>query len=197
MDTPFLIAIVDLNYLKDEIRWFQKAQLLLEATKERPWLKVQLRTKTPISKKVLSILYKDNATMGSCHWNLCQPLPGPVAHVHLPESKARECPESNFSVSVHSIETAIGSHLKTAKWIQMAPIFKPTHKPGRPVGLPTLKCLCSKSSLPVVAAGGITPDTVPQVSKTGVVGVASIGYVMRAKKPILAAQELYQSFISS
>jgi hypothetical protein len=195
MDTAFLIAIVDLNYLKDENRWLQKSQLLLEAAKELPWLKVQLRTKTPISEKTVSCLYKEYASMSSCHWNLSQPLPGPVAHRHLPEAKAMDFAGSNFSVSVHSIEVATKSQMKVAKWIQMAPIFEPTHKSGQPVGLSTLKSLCKISNIPVVAAGGITPDNVAQVSKTGVVGIASIGHVLQTQKPILAAQQLYRAFL--
>jgi len=60
--------------------------------------------------------------------------------------------------------------------------FSPT-KNVPVIGLQTLKQIVSNVKIPVVAIGGITLKSLPQVLKTGVAGVAVLSAIMQAEAP--------------
>jgi len=124
MDTPKLIAIVDHTYLKDDKRWHGLALDLLEATPLYEWLNVQLRCKTFVRPTLLHDLYKRYANHDSCHWNMAQPLPGPVAHRHLPQHASLP-QKGSFSRAIHSLNDLPFLEAPEPRWLQLAPIFVP------------------------------------------------------------------------
>ena len=194
MDTPKLIAIVDRTYLKNDKKWHTLARDLLEAAPLHEWLCVQLRCKAPVKTELLQDLYERYADKTSCHWNLAQSLPGPVAHRHLPQRSP--LPESgSFSRSIHSLNDLCSTPLRRPEWFQLAPIFSPTHKAGQPLGLPTLKAACQKSTIPIIAVGGITKENARSACLAGASGIGSIGNILSAPCPFSAAEELYNHFM--
>jgi thiamine-phosphate pyrophosphorylase len=92
-------------------------------------------------------------------------------------------PRAMIGLSIHSIgETA---HLRGADYAIVGPVFATRSKPGygRALGRAGLSAITKASSVPVIAIGGITVDTVPEVMASGASGIAVMGGVMRADNP--------------
>lgn len=85
-------------------------------------------------------------------------------------------------VSTHSIEEAIEAERDGADFITFGPVFYTPSKAayGEPVGLDTLRKVCSTLSIPVLAIGGIKPDNVRDVLDCGAKGVAVISAILGA-----------------
>lgn len=89
---------------------------------------------------------------------------------------------------------AIKAQHHGAQWVQLAPIFQPTHKPGRPIGVNTLQDISQNLTIPVVGAGGISLRNADSVIQAGAYGVASIGTLLCANNPINTAVKMFDSF---
>ena len=59
-----------------------------------------------------------------------------------------------------------------------------------PRGVEQLKDICENVTIPVIAIGGITPETIDQLKQTNVHGVAVMSYVMESKDPKSALMKL-------
>jgi thiamine-phosphate pyrophosphorylase len=108
-----------------------------------------------------------------------------VAHgVHLrgdsmPAARVRAVTPPGFLVgrSVHGVDearqaTAAGG----LDYLVFGPVFPTASKPGHPgVGVQALTTVVRATPVPVLAIGGITPDTMTQVLDAGAAGVAGIG----------------------
>ena len=122
-----------------------------------------------------------------------------VTGVHLP---ARGLPASlirsrwgarlRVGVSTHSLEEAAAAETMGADLITFGPVFATESKLsyGPPVGLPALRAVVAAARIPVLAIGGITPDRVAEVVKTGAAGVATISAVLGAADMAAAVGEL-------
>lgn len=67
----------------------------------------------------------------------------------------------------------------------------PSKAPGHPAtGTAALSAAVEAASVPVLAIGGITPERIPQVAKTGAAGVAAIGWLADAARRGTLASEL-------
>jgi thiamine-phosphate pyrophosphorylase len=84
----------------------------------------------------------------------------------------------NFLVgaSCHSKESAVSAAHDGADYIFFGPIFATPSKAayGAPQGLERLSEVCSSVSIPVLAIGGITPDSAPACLAAGATGIAAI-----------------------
>ncbi|MFN3479937.1 MAG: thiamine phosphate synthase [Thermodesulfovibrionales bacterium] len=87
-----------------------------------------------------------------------------------------------IGVSTHSVAEAIEAEKEGADFITLGPVFYTPSKAGygEPLGLNTLKKVCSSVSLPVLAIGGIKPDTIKEVIGSGAKGVAVISAILGA-----------------
>jgi thiamine-phosphate pyrophosphorylase len=103
--------------------------------------------------------------------------------VHLPStglqiSDIREWLPSNLwiGVSVHTIPEIRRACEQKADYLLMGHIFPTRSKLdfGPPVGLHRLRKACSSFSVPIFGLGGITPDSIESVLKTGAAGVAGV-----------------------
>lgn len=84
--------------------------------------------------------------------------------------------------STHSIDQAIIANNLPVDYIAFGPIF-PTNSKKNPdpvVGLEKLRQVCAAVAKPVVAIGGITFQTAPEVLDAGAASVAVIGDLLRA-----------------
>ncbi len=97
-----------------------------------------------------------------------------------------------IGVSTHSFDEALTAEKEGADFIVFGPVYFTPSKAryGTPQGLPTLKKLVEKISLPIYAIGGVKSDNVSQTKKTGARGVALISAVISARDPKLAAEEI-------
>jgi thiamine-phosphate pyrophosphorylase len=97
-----------------------------------------------------------------------------------------------IGASTHSMNEALAAEAAGADFILFGPVYFTPSKAtyGNPQGLERLQEVVEKISLPVYAIGGIKPENVAAVKKTGARGAALISAVMSAEEPAAAVREL-------
>jgi thiamine-phosphate pyrophosphorylase len=108
----------------------------------------------------------------------CQSLHVPLAQLRQlsPEEKSRF---PMLGTSCHSAEDAREAQALGADYIFAGHIFDTACKRGLPGrGLPFLADVCTATTLPVYAIGGITPERVPSVLAAGAKGVCIMSAAM-------------------
>lgn len=102
----------------------------------------------------------------------------------MPPSAARMVRDGLIiGVSTHSLEEAIGAERDGADFITLGPVFYTPSKAqyGEPLGLDTLKRVCSSVSIPVFAIGGIKTEHIKDVLESGAKGVAVISAILGSR----------------
>jgi thiamine-phosphate pyrophosphorylase len=84
-----------------------------------------------------------------------------------------------ISVACHSDEDVLRA--EGADYAILAPIFKPLSKTDSrpPLGLPALRRIVNRASVPVIALGGITSENAAACIEAGAAGVAGITLLRR------------------
>jgi thiamine-phosphate pyrophosphorylase len=101
-------------------------------------------------------------------------LPLPVARRWLGAGRV-------IGISTHTLEEARRAIDEGADYLAVGPIFATAIKATRtPVGLDAIRRVRAMTGIPLVAIGGITPDTVGEVIRAGAVGAAVISAVCGA-----------------
>ena len=92
--------------------------------------------------------------------------------------------------STHSVTEAEAAASDKADYVVLGPIFATPSKAafGPPLGVAALTG--ARAGCPVIAIGGVTPDTVPTLRAAGAYGVAVIRAVLDADEPAAAARSL-------
>ena len=98
----------------------------------------------------------------------------------MPASRVRPLAPIGFLIgrSVHSVSEAVEVAADGgADYLLFGAVFATGSKPGQaPAGLHALAAVSSAVYLPVLAVGGISRDTAPQLAATGCAGFAAIGW---------------------
>jgi thiamine-phosphate pyrophosphorylase len=98
----------------------------------------------------------------------------------LPASRARALAPIGFLIgrSVHSVDEAVSAGAGGGlDYLLFGTVFATPSKPGQaPAGVAALAEVSSAVSIPVLAVGGISRETVPQLAGTGCAGFAAIGW---------------------
>jgi len=104
--------------------------------------------------------------------------------LHLPGSAPWEGVRSRvrglLGASCHSVDDLHMAAEIGADYATLSPVFSPLSKPSdirEPMGIDGLQEAISSAPLPVFALGGITNTSAPDVAKTDIHGVASMGYL--------------------
>lgn len=96
-------------------------------------------------------------------------------------------------VSVQTVEAALMAQEKGADYLGVGAVFSTdTKKDADHVSLSTLKAICEAVQIPVVAIGGIGKDNIPELSGTGVHGVAVVSAIFAQEDIITATKKLKQ-----
>ncbi len=96
-----------------------------------------------------------------------------------------------IGISTHSVEQAREAEAAGADYIGFGPLFPTMTKDAGPhQGAERLRLLRNAVTLPVLAIGGITPDTLAEAMQAGADGVAVISAVLSAPDPGAAARDL-------
>jgi thiazole tautomerase (transcriptional regulator TenI) len=99
-------------------------------------------------------------------------------------------PHLHVGCSVHSLEEAKRAEQKGADSIVYGHIFKTDSKKGMaPRGLQQLDKIVRSISVPVTAIGGITPENVQDVLRSGVKGIAVMSGIFGACNPLQTTVE--------
>ncbi len=100
----------------------------------------------------------------------------------LPLSKARTIigDTAIIGVSTHNLKEAINAQKAGADYIGVGAIFKTQTKPSaRHTGLNTLREICKKVNIPVVAIGGINAQNYGRILRAGASGAALCSYLFK------------------
>jgi thiamine-phosphate pyrophosphorylase len=105
-------------------------------------------------------------------------------------------PDLSIGVSTHNHAQALAAATGGADYLGFGPIFGTGSKlnPDPIVGLDALAAVCRDVSLPVVAIGGITLDTVGAVAQAGASAAALIAAVTSAPDPTAAGLQVAAAF---
>ena len=103
-------------------------------------------------------------------------------------------PQKLIGYSAHSLEESRIAQQSGADFLLFGPIYFTSSKAsyGAPQGLEALKKIVENVALPVYAIGGIKTDSVIDVRRTGVKGVALISAIIGANEPKGAAASMVE-----
>lgn len=102
----------------------------------------------------------------------------------LPVSVARQVlgSEKILGVTAKTVKRALEAEEGGADYLGTGAIFPTTTKENAPITLiSTLKTICQRVAIPVVAIGGLTSDNIDQLIGTGIAGVAVVRDLMQAE----------------
>ena len=102
----------------------------------------------------------------------------------LPVSVARQVlgPDKILGVTAKTVKRAIEAEEGGANYLGTGAIFPTTTKENAPITLiSTLKTICQRVAIPVVAIGGLTSENIDQLIGTGIAGVAVVRDLMQAE----------------
>ena len=102
----------------------------------------------------------------------------------LPVSVARQVlgPEKILGVTAKTVKRALEAEEGGADYLGTGAIFPTTTKENAPITLiSTLKTICQRVAIPVVAIGGLTSENIDQLIGTGITGVAVVRDLMQAE----------------
>ena len=113
----------------------------------------------------------------------------------LPVSVARQVlgPEKILGVTAKTVKRALEAEEGGANYLGTGAIFPTTTKENAPITLiSTLKTICQRVTIPVVAIGGLTSENIDQLIGTGIAGVAVVRDLMQAED----IEEKTQAFLT-
>ena len=102
----------------------------------------------------------------------------------LPVPIARQVlgPDKILGVTAKTIKRALEAEEGGANYLGTGAIFPTTTKENAPITLiSTLKTICQRVAIPVVAIGGLTSENIEQLIDTGIAGVAVVRDLMQAE----------------
>lgn len=102
----------------------------------------------------------------------------------LPVPVARQVlgPEKILGVTAKTVKRALEAEEGGANYLGTGAIFPTTTKENAPITMiSTLKTICQRVAIPVVAIGGLTSENIDQLIGTGIAGVAVVRDLMQAE----------------
>lgn len=99
-------------------------------------------------------------------------------------TKARKILGKNkiIGISAHNVEEAIAAEQNGADYLGAGAVFcTSTKTDASPLTLESLRDICQRVSIPVVAIGGIDDNNICKLSGTGISGVAVISVILRSR----------------
>ena len=102
----------------------------------------------------------------------------------LPVSVTRQVlgPDKILGVTAKTVKRALEAEEGGADYLGTGAIFPTTTKENAPITLiSTLKTICQRVAIPVVAIGGLTSENIDQLAATGIAGVAVVRDLMQAE----------------
>jgi thiamine-phosphate diphosphorylase len=191
-----LYLIADRDSFDDDDAWLAAIAAVapFAATVPRVGLQVRIRGRAPAdeAKLVEAALRRIGPARDRALLNATAAPATGYAGVHWPEAalmrERRRGRALAIGASVHSIGALRQAETAGATFAVFGPVFDPSTKPVRGVGVDALHEVASAARIPVLALGGVTPERVAACLEAGASGVAVVSGVFRAKKPMSAAR---------
>ena len=188
---PKIIIVAERDTCATTTAWMERIQLFAQHLHLFPHVLLQIRAKTQPSLRWSALasipLHPQVVVNGS-------PLEFSLAQMEMMHFPQREAPSTRppfpFGMSIHHPDDPNRyAHLRPL-YYQLGPIFSPLSKEGTGKGCTLISQTRRYTRTPIIAVGGITPESVAIVLESGAQGVASSGYLMRHPEPISALNEL-------
>ncbi len=157
---------------------------------------VHLREQAPddelvtIGKEILALCEKHDAKLiVNKRIDLVKQINAHGAHLNnkeaIKEALQELGKEAVIGYSAHS-KQEITELPEGVSYSYLSPIFAPRSKQDAraPMGVKELEVVVSKSSIPVIALGGISPENIIQCKKAGIAGIAGISCFMSEAKTL-------------
>lgn len=108
------------------------------------------------------------------------------------EARSLLGPDKFIGSSAHDVKEAILAQRQGADFLVCGSVFGSSAQTDAVVALerPELWRICKAAGVPVIAAGGITPQNAPLLIATGIVGIAVSRSLFYAPNKLIAAHEL-------
>ena len=188
---PKIIIIAERDCCPTTTAWMDRIQLFAQHLHLFPHVLLQIRAKTQPSLRwdaLANIPHHPQVVVNG------SPLEYSLARMEMMHFPQRDAPSTRpffpFGMSIHHpTDPYRYEHLRPL-YYQLGPIFSPLSKEGAGKGCTLISQTRKHTSTPIVAVGGITPESIANVLEAGAQGVASSGYLMRHPKPISALTEL-------
>lgn len=105
-------------------------------------------------------------------------------------------PNRKIGVSTHSIAEAVSAEREGADFVVFGPVYWTPSKAafGPPQGTDALSAVVAAIRIPVLAIGGIVPERVSEVRRSGAAGVAVVSAILEAASPESAARSLVEAW---
>ena len=116
-----------------------------------------------------------------------------VGQDDAPVSLARRIlgPDTIVGLSTHRPEELERAVLEDVDYISAGPVEPTPTKPGRPgTGLTYVQQASARSTVPVFVTGGVTPETIPSLARSGVRHFVVVRYLTEASDARAAARAL-------
>ena len=114
----------------------------------------------------------------------------------LPVAAARRVlgPDTLIGVSTHDVTQAVAAERDGADYIGVGPVFATTSKENALAarGIDLVRAVRAAVRCPIVAIGGIGPDTAADVRRAGANSVAMIGALVRASDVASAVRDVLE-----
>ena len=124
-----------------------------------------------------------------------------IGQTDIPIAAAREILDKDaiIGVSADNLEQAMQAEMDGADYVGFGPVFSTSTKldAGPVSGLDTLKQVCEKVEVPVVAIGGIGIMNITSVSLTGTACAAVVSAIVCAGDMVSATVDLIREFNSN
>ncbi|MCX7974672.1 MAG: thiamine phosphate synthase [Candidatus Aminicenantes bacterium] len=115
----------------------------------------------------------------------------------LPIEAVRPLAPKKFIIglSVNNLEEALRAEREGADYVGAGPIFWTSSKPDLrpPIGSQGLQAICQAIRIPVIAIGGITLSSIPEIIAAGASGIALISAITLAENPLEATRKIRNS----
>lgn len=206
---PQIVAIVDLDYAGNLDLWLDKIRLLSELPDD-PSLCVQVRAKGEYALSHLRLAELASGaftnTVVPLLWNGDADIAASAGFsgVHQPESRLsrldRRYSHLLHSAAVHDEKASSVAESHSINFVLFGAVYPPNWKTVESRGLCALKKIVLRSTVPVLALGGVSEITIPSLAKTGAHGIATLSRVMDCKNPVeivLQLQTIWLSAISN
>ena len=102
-------------------------------------------------------------------------------------------PDKILGISANTVETAVAAQAAGADYIGVGAVFPTsTKKDAKPLTREAMRAICQAVDIPVVAIGGINAGNLPQLSGSGVDGVAVVSAIFAQPDPGAATRHLLE-----
>ena len=192
MDIPRLLIIAEHDICSSTEQWVSILREIADHLPEFPHALLQIRAKTEPHKRALAQKELTSNLQIAMNCSSTEASLFSEYLLHHPQNDMGSEHTYPFGMSIHAPTDPVKFDKFHPLYYQIGPIFRPLSKIGIAQGLGLLSQTKQYTTTPLIAVGGITPSSIPELLKAGAHGIASSGYIVQAKNPIRALRTLYE-----